>query len=283
MRWIYILKCSGGYYYVGETTRLYRRFWEHQSGRGGMNTSIFTPETIVAIYKVNTIGKFFEYNDGVKDSNSRFTFDDKMNLANFNCEPNFEYNNLLAENLIAECMMLHNPENWKKIIGGKYVRCIEYRFPSNSNSKDLPLCHCGLPCDIKKNEDKNFLYFRCAKKNMWEGFREQFGIEEEPCKFYMEYSKDKEKRLIQERKDLENSKYLSDLFVKSFWLRNIPIYDFYNPQECVGECNRGTKYTRIVYNNNEIRLCFSCFKHKNEDLAEKYKINLELIKQIFAD
>ena len=76
---------------------------------------------------------------------------------------------------------------------------------------------------------------------------------------------------------------MSDLFVKSFWLRNIPLYDFYNPKECVGECNKGTKYTRIVHNNNEIRLCFNCFKHKNEDLAEKYKINLELIKEIFTD
>ena len=67
MRWIYILKCSDDYYYIGETTRLYRRFWEHQSGRVGMNTSVYRPEGIVAIYKVNTIGKFFEYNDNVED------------------------------------------------------------------------------------------------------------------------------------------------------------------------------------------------------------------------
>ena len=33
MRWVYILRCEDDY--VGETTRLYRRFWEHQSVNGG--------------------------------------------------------------------------------------------------------------------------------------------------------------------------------------------------------------------------------------------------------
>ena len=65
MNWVYILKCEDDYYYVGETTRLYRRFWEHSSGRGGVNTSSFSPECIGAIYKVNTLGKFFEYNSNV--------------------------------------------------------------------------------------------------------------------------------------------------------------------------------------------------------------------------
>ena len=43
MRWIYILKCEDDYFYVGETARLYRRFWEHTAGIGGINTQIFTP------------------------------------------------------------------------------------------------------------------------------------------------------------------------------------------------------------------------------------------------
>ena len=48
MRWIYILKCSEDYenniYYIGQTKRLYRRFWEHDGGKGGVNTSIYKPE-----------------------------------------------------------------------------------------------------------------------------------------------------------------------------------------------------------------------------------------------
>ena len=51
MRWVYILKCIDDYYYVGETKRLYRRFREHQEGFGGTNTSTYTPESIVSIYK----------------------------------------------------------------------------------------------------------------------------------------------------------------------------------------------------------------------------------------
>ena len=65
MRWVYILRCEDDYYYVGETKRLYRRFWEHQEGIGGSNTSNYIPEEIVAIYKVDTICKFIDYNDYV--------------------------------------------------------------------------------------------------------------------------------------------------------------------------------------------------------------------------
>ena len=59
MIWIYILKCENGYYYVGKTKRLYRRFWEHAKGNGGLNTSINVPECVVAIYKVSCIYNFF--------------------------------------------------------------------------------------------------------------------------------------------------------------------------------------------------------------------------------
>ena len=62
MKWIYILKCENNYYYVGQTSRLFRRFWEHLGGIGGLNTSIYPPENIIAIYRVNRLGKFFDYN-----------------------------------------------------------------------------------------------------------------------------------------------------------------------------------------------------------------------------
>ena len=66
MYWIYILRCEDDIYYVGQTSRLYRRFWEHQDGKGGVNTSIYIPEEIVAIYKVSNILKFIDYNNYVK-------------------------------------------------------------------------------------------------------------------------------------------------------------------------------------------------------------------------
>ena len=52
MRWVYILQCEDSYFYVGETSRLYRRFWEHENGLGGLNTSVYPPINIVAIYPV---------------------------------------------------------------------------------------------------------------------------------------------------------------------------------------------------------------------------------------
>ena len=99
MRWVYILKCSDDYYYVGETKRLYRRFWEHQEGIGGINTSTYIPECIVAIYKVSTLGKFFEYNNIVmnKFSNIYFTRGDTL-LEEFNNTDEYydEYDNLFT-------------------------------------------------------------------------------------------------------------------------------------------------------------------------------------------
>jgi predicted GIY-YIG superfamily endonuclease len=49
MKWVYILQCEDDYYYIGETSRLYRRFWEHQDDMGGLNTSMYPPKNIIAI------------------------------------------------------------------------------------------------------------------------------------------------------------------------------------------------------------------------------------------
>ena len=62
---------------------------------------------------------------------------------------------------------------------------INTEYDINNNIKELPMCKCGVPCDIKKNDDKNYLFFRCAKKNMWENFKDVFDIEYEPCNFFI--------------------------------------------------------------------------------------------------
>ena len=157
MKWVYILKCEDDYYYVGETSRLCRRFREHSEGCGGLNTSIYRPLGPVAIYKVNNLGKFFEYNRNVIDTiNNDYTIDnqsgyDKWLLKKFNDDVEDDYDNLYAENNITECLMINNKDNWDKIRGGKYTRFdIEYKFPINDYVKELPICKCGLPCDVKK-------------------------------------------------------------------------------------------------------------------------------------
>lgn len=203
MYWVYILKCQNDHYYVGETTRLYRRFWEHNSGKGGVNTYTYTPETIVAIYTVNLLGMFFEYDyfiDGVIEGSCDYK---PYKLKKFDDDPDYEYNGRNVENNITECLMIHNKETWDKIRGGKYTHFnVTYKFPINDNIQNLSICKCGLPCDVKKNKENNYLFFRCAKKNMWDSLKEQFYIDEEPCNFYMEYSKDKQFRL-EENKSLK--------------------------------------------------------------------------------
>ena len=39
MAWMYILECSDGSYYVGSTTDLERRVWEHNEGLGAKYTT----------------------------------------------------------------------------------------------------------------------------------------------------------------------------------------------------------------------------------------------------
>jgi len=271
MRWVYILKCSDDYYYVGETKRLYRRFWEHQEGIGGINTSTYIPEGIVAIYKVSTLGKFFEYNNIVmnKICNIYFNRGDTL-LEEFNNTDEYDdkYDNLFAENNITECLMLNNKDNWKKIRGGKYTRFgIEYTLPINESIKNQPLCNCGLPCDIKKNDEHNFLYFRCAKKNMWADMKEEFDIQDEACTYFMKYTKDIEYKIYYE----QQKKRISDLINKSYWLKQLvgKHYEF-----CVGGC--GKEYdgnNTIRYSRTAINLCFDCFINKNNELSKKYNIN----------
>jgi hypothetical protein len=269
MHWIYILKCQNDHYYVGETTRLYRRFWEHNSGKGGVNTYTYTPETIVAIYKVNMLGMFFEY-DYLIDGEIYHPYKLKK-FDNENCDD--EYNGRDIENNITECLMIHNKETWNKIRGGKYTHFnVTYKFPINDNIQNLPICKCGLPCDVKKNKENNYLFFRCAKKNMWEEFKEQFDIDEEPCNFYMEYSRDKLFKLEETKKFEDRKGILKELFKKSSWLKNIPLCDNIEPEVCIGGCNKGYIYSKISYSCKELNLCYDCFIDKNEELSKKHTI-----------
>jgi predicted GIY-YIG superfamily endonuclease len=273
MKWVYILRCEDDYYYVGETSRLYRRFWEHHEGRGGLNTSIYNPEEIVAIYKVDTICKFIDYNEYVNKIIDGIWHDNYKNykLTNFNDDNQNYDDNLFAENNITECLMLKTTD-WNKIRGGKYVRFeIEYKYPENDYIKDLPLCNCGLPCDIKKNEDDNYLYFRCAKKNMWDKLKKEFDIIAEPCSFFTEYTKDKQFKNTENTRLQERRQTISMLMKKSSWLENVEVS--HDNSECVGGCGKINLNAKLTYKNEKRNLCFDCLINKNEEISKKYKID----------
>jgi hypothetical protein len=270
MHWIYILKCQDDIYYVGETTRLYTRLWEHYEGRGGTNTSSCIPEEIVAIYKSPILFKFFNYDNNVSNNSYNIYFD-RNNLDEFNHvddEEGEEVDHLWIENNITECLMMNDKDNWEKIRGGKYTRFdIKYNFPTNEYIKSIPLCNCGLPCDIKKNDEYNYLYFRCSKKNMWYELKEKFNIQTEPCKYFMKYTKDTEYKLYNEQK----KKRIKDLVNKSYWLKQLVGR---HDEFCIGGC--GKEYDEnntIRYTRTAINLCFDCFTNKNNELSKKYNIN----------
>lgn len=270
MQWVYILKCSEGRFYVGQTRRLYRRFYEHENSCGGVNTTIYQLENIVAIYKAETICKFLDYNEyvvGCQDGHCRYKL---SKLDNFNNAIE-DFDELYAENSIAECLMVHNPDDWRKIRGGKYTRLdYDYTFPENTDARDLPLCHCNLPCDVRKSED-GYLYFRCAKKNMWAEFKDEFDIEDDPCKFYMKYTKDEQLVL----KGRERRRKLKDLFKRSRWLENVEQSGSSN--KCVGGCDKTRDSSKLSYNGLKRNLCFDCFIDKNEELKHKYNGKISLL------
>lgn len=273
MKWIYILQCEDDYFYVGETSRLYRRFWEHQDGKGGLNTSHYPPKNIVAIYSVNRLGKFLDYTTKVKNNNYNLNYNIYFNrggiLENFNEDDNtFGYDSLWVENFITEKLMIDNEENWSKIRGGKYVRFnVEYSFPNNTFVQELPNCYCKLPCDVKQNEEHNYLFFRCPKKNMWNKMREEFEINDDPCNFFMKYTNDNQFKTTYEKR----KQRITSLTNSSYWLNELVggYYEF-----CIGGCGKeyNENYT-IRYLRTAINLCFDCFLDKYEELGRNYNEN----------
>lgn len=262
-----MFECTDDRCYVGETTRLYQRFTEHFTSRGGRNTSTFGPVDLVALYKVQTIGKFNAYNNNVRSViNSQkmdFVEYDKWLLLNFEDDQEGIYHHLDAENFITECMGIHNIDEWDRMRGGKYVRMdINYPPPTNENLKDLPLCYCGYPCDIKKKgSPDHYLYFRCAKKNIWEGLKQNFPQFEfdEPCKFYKEYTLDQCLRIKLRKEWDEYATHLKE----SPWLVYAPSAINHDCIVCeISPCEP------VTYNGIKRAICKCCFKD-NRILAEQ--------------
>jgi len=289
MHWIYILKCTDNkeiIYYIGQTKRLYSRFWQHSSGNGGINTSTWIPQEIVAIYKASEISKFIMYNEKITNINDNIDtlewcydngFYNPYYILNNWDDIDFDNHTIYeCENNIVECLMIHNKDYWKNIRGGKYVRFdCNYKFPNNNYIKELPLCNCGLPCDVKKKKDKNTLYFRCAKKNIWDELKYQINdlyCDNNPCSFYREYLNDIELRIGKKKKIENRKKQLKELFSKSYWLKNVSD-DINDPDgKCVGNCGKSNKnYKYIEYDGLWRTLCFDCFIDKNSELKQEYE------------
>jgi len=59
MPWMYILECADGSYYVGSTTDLARRLWEHNEGVGAKYTARRRPVKLVYSAEFATIAEAY--------------------------------------------------------------------------------------------------------------------------------------------------------------------------------------------------------------------------------
>ena len=268
VHWVYVVECEDGYIYVGETIKLYRRFNQHQTGRGGTNTSKHSPEKLIGLYKVAENDSFSNYRGLCQEGEyNRFIFDDwgidqesgKLDVENHITEMYFYLRGNGQERFP------YNDKQWQKIRGGKYTRDIITANPTNSmnNVMDRPLCNCGYPSEVKKAKDKNFIYFVCPLKNVWDDFYDDIEVEE-ACDFWKPYEED-----VYVKKQFEiNQKRL-----KESWCENLPTAF----AECI-KC-KNIQYTMLYSHGARRQICQNCFSNKYEELKAEYSIS----KYMFMD
>jgi predicted GIY-YIG superfamily endonuclease len=207
VHWVYVLECEDEYIYVGETTRLFRRFEEHLKSRGGSNTLQHKPIKLIGLYKVNENHSFMRYRNALESGEyNSCSIDDWDNNGD----------NLLIENHITERFFYERRNNdsygggleWYKVRGGKYTRqtmddtVAMYKWASEKEGRtcraknpietisvdsivDRPLCKCRYPSEVKLSKDKSKIYFVCALKNVWFNYS---GLQiDAPCDFWKLY------------------------------------------------------------------------------------------------
>ena len=282
--WVYVLRNTHGFIYVGQTSRLYRRFHEHSSGHGSKNTCENPPDTLIGLYKVSDNTIFYEYHDSVINNKeyNRFILDRWGTDCN-------SIDELLIENRITERFFYERRNNsiygsgkeWYKVRGGKYVRenlnkvlagykrardSVRFFVASNpirgipvKDIVDRPLCDCGNPCEVKINKDKTKVYFVCSLKNVWDGFDIGYHVDP-PCDFFEFY---KEDAICRKRYDTILK------YAQEKWVNKVPVSCYViNTEPCVS-CERTNKYLG-VYNGKNRRLCQDCIYEKYDDLKSYY-------------
>ena len=187
MHWVYVLKSSRiGSVYVGETIRLGKRWNEHQTGRGGVNTSEDDYDTCIGAYKVCNNSTFLQYYDDMVN-NDRYAYRCQQEWGI--CED--KYRALQLEDHITERYFHESDEDndrkWLFVAGGKYTseqRSKKFCMSDKINNVllDRPLCHCRYPCEVHMTKDKTKIYFTCPIPDWVDWFKC-----EEKCDFWEEF------------------------------------------------------------------------------------------------
>ena len=157
--------------------RLYRRWNEHRTGRGGATTSRDKYDTLIGLYDAGKNWSFLAYRPEMLDNKYNYR------LAHFwNSDECDKQRACEVENHITEQYRLEIKPFWL-VNGGKY--CGNNRICDMSNvTRDRPLCKCGYPCEVKLKNDQTKLYFTCPVPS-WTEFE---GIHvPKPCNFWKEF------------------------------------------------------------------------------------------------
>ena len=280
VHWVYVLECEDEYIYVGETTRLFRRFEEHRKSRGGINTQNHTPTKLIGLYKVNDNYSFMQYRNTIRSGEyNPFLVDEWEN----------DGDNLLVENHITERFLYERRENdsygggleWYKVRGGKYTRqtmdetVSMYKRASEKEGRtchvenpildipvdtivDRPLCYCRCPSEVKLSKDKSKIYFVCALKNVWGDFFSDLQIDA-PCSFWQLYTEDTH---VKDQYEVVKARS------REKWVLNVPLSMYkIHPEPCIS-CKK-TEYLTI-WNGGSRRLCQTCILAKYDYLKETY-------------
>lgn len=195
MHWVYVLKSSqSGNIYVGETTRLFRRWSEHRTGRGGVNTSNDEYDTLIGAYKVSGNNSFMRYYDDMMNGK----YDYKCSTY-WGCDED-KQSACELENLITERFASITQHSFYKVRGGKYCNQSSNFF--SKPKEDRPLCNCGLPCEVNLTKDKTKIYFVCPIPKWCDDYVSL--IVPNKCEFWKEFEPYRKLREVSNRNYAKN-------------------------------------------------------------------------------
>lgn len=267
MHWVYVLKSSRtGALYVGETKRLFRRWNEHTSGRGGVNTSKDDYDTLVGLYNVGNNTSFIENRQSLIDNiyswRIWYYWGGKENKGNA-CK---------VENQITEHLMFKHKDAIGKVKGGKYTtqeRCIDFYYNYLEEDKYLnfihqrPFCDCGYPCEVNMKKDNSKIYFNCplSKPENWNDNGFFIGLNLEfKCDFYEEFEPYKKCKDLYDKNKSERCKKQSE-----WWVQKLPT----DVDGCI-KCNKEDFEPFWNPQNEYYSVCETCFHLYYEDLKNEY-------------
>lgn len=267
VHWIYVLECEDKHLYVGETTRLFRRFSEHLSGRGAMNTHNNSPETLIGLYKVADNYSFLQYRNSILQN----TYDEFFIKHWGTDEPALEIENHFTEMYMYQRAAMEDDDfwfsdgQWQKVKGGKYTKYLTANPTEKMNPQsilDRPNCKCQVPSEVKISKDRNTIYFVCSLKNVWDEFYRYLEVGE-PCDFYSVYTDDK---MIKAEYTIAKKK------IGEEWCRNIPATSVdIGPEPCV--LCKTEEYTPFYSWYKHRRVCVGCILNRYEELKKGYSYN----------